>query len=50
MFGLWSDDPPDDDFLAVARGAFASCEAHVVRFPNHHTGGEATNTIYVASG
>lgn len=47
VFGLWSD-RPDDDFLAVARAVFASCEAHEVRFPNHHTGGEGTNTVYVA--
>ena len=50
VFALWSDDPPDEGFLDVARQAFASSEAHVVRFPNPHTGGEASNTIYVASG
>jgi spermidine synthase len=47
VFGLWSDQP-DDDFLATARTVFASCESHEVRFPNHHTGGEAANTIYLA--
>jgi spermidine synthase len=50
VFALWSDDPPDEDYLAVAEQVFASCEAHVVRFPNPHTGGEAANTVYVASG
>ena len=49
VLGLWSDDPPDPDFLAVAEGAFASCEAHVVAFPNLHTGRDATNTVYVAT-
>lgn len=48
VFALWSDDPPDDDFLAVVQGAFATCDAHVVTFPNPHTGGEASNTVYVA--
>lgn len=48
VFALWSDDPPDDDHLAVVAQVFASCQAHVVSFPNHHTGGQATNTIYVA--
>jgi spermidine synthase len=48
VFALWSDDPPDDDFLAVARQAFVSCEPHVVTFPNHHTGTDASNTVYVA--
>ncbi|NLD78203.1 MAG: spermidine synthase [Acidimicrobiales bacterium] len=47
VFALWSDQP-DDTFLATARAVFASCDAHEVRFPNHHTGGEATNTIYLA--
>jgi len=47
VFGLWSD-RPDDDFLATARSVFASCDAHEVRFPNHHTGGQGANTVYVA--
>lgn len=47
VFGLWSD-RPDDDFLATARSVFATCDAHEVRFPNHHTGGEGVNTVYVA--
>jgi len=49
VFALWSDDPPDDDYVAVVASVLGACDAHVVRFPNHHTGGEATNTIYVAS-
>jgi spermidine synthase len=48
VFALWSDAPPDDDFLAVVAQVFSSCEAHVVRFANPHTGGEASNTVYVA--
>jgi spermidine synthase len=48
VFGLWSD-RPDDDFLATARSVFTSCEEHEIRFPNHHTGGEGTNTVYVAN-
>lgn len=48
VFALWSDDPSDDPFLTVLQGAFASCDAHVVTFPNPHTGGEASNTVYVA--
>jgi spermidine synthase len=49
VFALWSDDAPDDGYLSAAAEVFARCEAHVVRFPNPHTGGEASNTIYVAS-
>lgn len=48
VFGLWSDDPPDDDFVAVLDQVFGTSEAHVVRFPNFHTGGEGTNTVYIA--
>ena len=48
VFALWSDDPPDDTFVTSVRGSFGSCDAHVVTFPNPHTGGEASNTIYVA--
>lgn len=47
VFALWSD-RPDDGFLATARSVFAGCEAHEVRFANHHTGGEGVNTVYVA--
>jgi hypothetical protein len=50
VFALWSDAPPDDDFLAVVARVFTSCDAHVVRFPNPHTGGVASNTVYVATG
>lgn len=49
VFALWSDDPPDDGFMAVVGSVFASCDAHVVAFPNHHTGRDATNTVYVAT-
>lgn len=47
VFALWSD-TPDDRFLDTARAVFDSCDAHEVRFPNHHTGGDAANTIYLA--
>jgi spermidine synthase len=50
VFALWSDDPPDDDYLAAVAQVFSSCRAHVVTFPNLHTGGEAANTVYVATG
>ena len=49
VFALWSDDPPDEGFVAVVEGVFGSCEAHVVSFPNPLTGGHATNTVYVAT-
>jgi spermidine synthase len=48
VFAMWSDDPPDDDFMTVARGEFTSVEAHVVSFDNPLTGGTSANTVYVA--
>jgi spermidine synthase len=47
VFALWSDDPPDTDFVAVCRGVFDTVASHVVAFRNPLAGGEATNTVYV---
>ena len=49
VFALWSDDPPDEGFVASAEQVFATVAAHEVWFPNFHTGGEAMNTVYVAT-
>ncbi|GAA2851694.1 hypothetical protein Acy02nite_35330 [Actinoplanes cyaneus] len=49
VFGLWSDDPPDDSFLTVLRECFATAAAHVVTFPNPLTGSRSANTVYVAT-
>jgi len=52
VFALWSDDPPDPDFLAALDEVFAiahaHAHAHVIRFPNPITGGESANTVYTA--
>ncbi len=48
-FGLWSDDAPDDAFLAVLQQCFAAATAHVVTFANPLTGGTSANTVYVAT-
>ncbi len=48
VFALWSDDPPDPDFLAALDEVFAVVHAHVIRFPNPNTGGESANTVYIA--
>ena len=48
VFALWSDDPPDDEFLAVLREVLADVEAHVVEFANPLTRGTSANTVYVA--
>lgn len=49
VFALWSDDPPDTEFVSLMQAAFADVVAHVVPFPNVHTGGEAACTVYVAT-
>lgn len=48
VFALWSNDPPDEEYLDLLRTVFASAEAHVVRFPSFLTGEDAANTVYVA--
>jgi spermidine synthase len=49
VFGLWSDDAPDDRFVAALDEVFDTSTAHVVTFPNPLTGGTAANTVYVAT-
>lgn len=49
VFALWSDDPPDDEFMARLGSVFADSVAHVVDFDNALTGGVSSNTVYVAT-
>ncbi|MDO9590697.1 MAG: spermidine synthase, partial [Microcella sp.] len=39
VFALWSDDPPDESFLAVLREVFATVDGHTVEFDNPVTAG-----------
>jgi hypothetical protein len=48
VFGLWSNDPPDAAFIQLLDSVFQSAEAHAVRFPNPYSGGESSNTVYLA--
>ena len=48
VFALWSDDPPDESFMATMSQAFSTVSAEVVRFPNHYTGAESACTVYLA--
>jgi spermidine synthase len=48
VFGLWSNDPPDDAFTALLAEVFATARAVVVEFPNPLQGRTSTNTVYVA--
>ncbi|MFI5844513.1 spermidine synthase [Catenuloplanes sp. NPDC051500] len=49
VFGLWSDDAPEESFLSLLRQGFATATAHVVPFANPLTTGRSANTVYVAS-
>jgi spermidine synthase len=48
VFALWSDDPPDEDFLTDLRAVFAAAEAHIVSFPNPLLEKDSASTVYVA--
>ena len=47
VFALWSNEPPDDDFMGVMHEVFTDIEAHVVSFFNPFQNGESSNTVYV---
>lgn len=48
VFALWSDDPPEESFLGVLEQTFETVRAQVVTFDNPLTGGESSNTVYLA--
>jgi spermidine synthase len=48
VFSMWSDDPPDEEFLQRLQTVFASARAEVVAFPNPLLGHESASTVYVA--
>ncbi len=49
VFALWSDDAPDEAFMASLGEVFASCESHIVAFDNPIQGGQSQSTVYVAA-
>jgi spermidine synthase len=48
VFGLWSNDPPDEEFESELDAVFARFEAHVIKFHNPLQNREATCTVYLA--
>ncbi len=48
VFGLWSNELPSDQFTDVLKAVFRQVETHVVNFPNPYTGGESSNSVYLA--
>lgn len=48
VFGLWSDDPPDDNFMASLKEVFEEVEAHQVSFHNPIQDQDFESTVYLA--
>lgn len=48
VFALWSDDPPEQTFMAALNEVFESVETHVVPFNNPILGRDSESTVYVA--
>lgn len=48
VFGLWSNDPPDEAFMNLLNSVFESSESHIVSFPNLYADKESSCTVYTA--
>jgi len=48
VFAMWSDDPPEEEFMAALDLAFGNSRAHIVPFHNPLLDCEAASTVYVA--
>jgi spermidine synthase len=48
VFAMWSDDPPEEEFLQALEAAFGSSRAHIVSFHNPLLDCDAASTVYVA--
>jgi spermidine synthase len=49
VFALWSNDPPDAEFLAALESEFSAVRAEVVTFVNPLQRRDATATVYLAT-
>jgi len=49
IFGLWSNDPPDEKFTCLLKTVFQSAQSHIITFANPYTGGESSCTVYTAT-
>jgi spermidine synthase len=49
VYSLWSNDPPDDAYLAVLSEVFVDVAAEIVSFPNPLQDRKATNTVYLGT-
>jgi len=49
VFGLWSNELPDHNFVELLNAVFCNTQSFIVRFANPYSGGEAINSVYIAS-
>lgn len=49
LFGLWSDDPPEETFLNSLRSVFETVESHIVSFHNPIQDENFESTVYLAT-
>lgn len=48
IFAMWSDDPPDEEFMQTLGSVFNDVRAHVVTFENRLIESQFASTVYVA--
>ncbi len=48
VFAMWSDDPPDAEFLDRLNQTFVNSQAHIVKFHNPLLDADSASTVYVA--
>jgi len=49
IFGLWSNELPDQNFVDLLDTVFHDTQSHIVSFPNPYSGGESINSVYIAT-
>jgi len=49
VFGLWSNELPDPQFEQLLSTVFIGIESHIVSFDNPYSGGQSTNSVYIAT-
>lgn len=48
VFAMWSDDPPEEEFMQALHAAFGDCRAHIVTFHNPLLERDSSSTVYIA--
>jgi spermidine synthase len=49
VYAMWSNDPPEAEYMAILGQVFTDVEAEVITFDNPLQGRDATATVYVAT-